>query len=80
MTCECYKTYQEDPLPLGGVYVIHNKVNHNFYVSSTSNFRKRWVLHVHLLRSGRHHSPHLQSAWNKYGEESFVFHRLKAWS
>jgi group I intron endonuclease len=76
MTCECYKTYQEGPLPLGGVYVIHNKVNQNFYVGSTNNFRKRWVLHVHLLRSGKHHSPHLQSAWNKYGEESFVFHRL----
>ena len=76
MTCECYKTYQEEDLPLGGIYLIHNKVNQNSYVGSTRDFRKRWVIHVHLLRSGRHHSPHLQSAWNIYGEESFVFHRL----
>jgi len=60
----------------GGVYVIHNKINQKFYVGSTSNFVKRFILHRHLLRQNKHHSPHLQAAWNKYGEDAFSFMRL----
>ena len=29
-----------------------------------------------LLRGNRHHTRHLQAAWNKYGEQSFVFEVL----
>ncbi len=60
----------------GGVYMIQNNVNNKFYVGSTSNFVKRFILHRHLLRRNKHHSPHLQAAWNKYGEDSFTFMRL----
>lgn len=64
-------------LPLGGLYVIYNSINHKFYVGSTVNFDKRWILHKHLLRAGKHHSPYLQNAWNKYGESSFRFVRIQ---
>src|SRR6266542_6312726 len=36
------------------------------YVGSTLHLRKRRNLHLCLLRSGRHHAPHLQAAWNVY--------------
>lgn len=62
---------------VGGVYVIHNLVNEHFYVGSTLNLRKRWNVHRTLLRKGTHHAPHLQNAWNKYGEKAFVFRVLQ---
>jgi hypothetical protein len=34
-----------------------------------------WIYRF-LLRGNRHHSHHLQAAWNKYGEASFVFELL----
>lgn len=76
MTCKCYKIHAIQKVPLGGVYTIHNIVNHHCYIGSTTDLRKRFDLHRHLLRSGRHHSPHLQAAWNKYGEGSFALLRL----
>lgn len=76
MTCECYKIHSVQKTPLGGVYVIHNVTNNHCYVGSTTDFRKRFDLHRHHLRNGKHHSPHLQAAWVKYGEQFFVFLRL----
>jgi group I intron endonuclease len=72
VTCDCYKC-RPGELPRGGVYAIQNLVNQHLYVGSTLDFWKRWVLHRHLLRKGKHHARHLQSAWSKYGEESFRF-------
>jgi len=60
-----------------GVYVIKNVQNEKCYVGSAVNFRKRWILHKCTLRKGNHHSPHLQNAWNKYGEDAFVFEVLE---
>jgi group I intron endonuclease len=60
-----------------GIYAIVNTVNGKRYVGSALNFRKRWGLHRHNLRAGKHHSPHLQKAWNKYGESAFVFSILE---
>jgi group I intron endonuclease len=63
-----------------GLYVIENTVAPStadgkpaIYVGSAINMHKRWLLHLHLLRSGKHHSPHLQNAWNLYGEAAFRF-------
>lgn len=61
-----------------GVYQIQNTVNGKIYVGSTiKGFGIRWNLHLTNLRSGKHHSQHLQSAFNKYGEESFCFSILE---
>lgn len=62
---------------IGGLYSIHNSINNKFYIGSTNNFRKRWNVHKTLLRKNKHHSPHLQAAWNKYGEETFRFLRIQ---
>lgn len=55
------------------VYKIRNVVNQKFYVGSTTNMKERARTHRNKLRRGAHHTPHLQAAWNKYGEECFVF-------
>jgi len=48
-------------------------INDKFYVGSTNNQRERFRTHRNKLRRGVHHCAHLQSAWNKYGEEKFLF-------
>jgi group I intron endonuclease len=56
-----------------GIYKILNKVNGKPYIGSAIDFSKRWCEHKRLLRKDLHHNPHLQAAWNKYGEEAFEF-------
>lgn len=56
-----------------GIYSISNTVNGKLYVGSTNNISVRWNKHRALLRHNKHQNTHLQSAWNKYGEESFEF-------
>lgn len=55
------------------IYRIRNIVNQKFYVGSTINSKERFRTHRSKLRRGVHHTPHLQAAWNKYGEECFKF-------
>lgn len=43
------------------------------YIGSTVDFRQRWQSHGSLLRRGLHGNPHLQSAWDLYGEAAFEF-------
>lgn len=56
-----------------GIYAIVNKLNGNRYIGSSENIKKRWANHIKRLKNNNHHSRHLQSAWNKYGEEYFDF-------
>jgi group I intron endonuclease len=55
------------------IYKIRNVVNQKFYVGSTINAKERFRTHRNKLRRGVHHTPHLQAAWDKYGEECFKF-------
>lgn len=55
------------------IYCIFNKVNSKRYIGSATRDKERWRTHRHQLRGGYHFSTHLQSAWNKYGEENFEF-------
>jgi group I intron endonuclease len=55
------------------IYRIRNVVNQKFYVGSTINMKERTRTHRNKLRAGKHHTPHLQAAWSKYGEECFTF-------
>ena len=59
------------------IYTIRNTVNSKIYIGSTWNLRKRFKTHVDLLRTARHFNKHLQSAWTKYGEDSFAFEVLE---
>ena len=55
------------------IYWIRNVMNGKFYVGSSTQRYVRWRTHKKKLRANRHHCPHLQAAWNKYGESSFEF-------
>lgn len=59
------------------IYKIINTINNKFYVGSTTNTKERFRTHRSRLRRGKHHSQHLQAAWNKYGEQAFVFHVIQ---
>jgi len=55
------------------IYKIINLTNGKFYIGSTNNAKNRFRTHRRLLNKNTHHCPHLQSAWNKYGEDNFIF-------
>lgn len=55
------------------IYQIRHIESGKVYVGSAAEPRKRYAIHLTLLRKGRHHSRYLQNAWNKYGEDAFVF-------
>lgn len=56
-----------------GIYQIRHVASGNRYVGSAVRLVQRWAAHRSLLRKGRHHSGHLQNAWNLYGEQAFEF-------
>jgi len=60
-----------------GVYAIKNSANGKIYVGSSDNICKRIYTHNRDLYANKHHSIHLQRAWNKYGLSSFVYFCLE---
>ena len=56
-----------------GIYMILNTYNNKCYVGSTKNFYTRKQKHFRLLVLNKHHSNHLQKAYNKYGKDKFTF-------
>lgn len=60
-----------------GIYQIRNIVNGKCYIGSAVDLKKRWLGHLNDLCHRRHHSRHLQNAFDKYGEEIFVFEVLE---
>lgn len=57
-----------------GIYQIVNKVNEKRYIGSAVNVEKR-LFHTHFreLKNDKHGNPHLQNAFNLYGEKNFTF-------
>ena len=60
-----------------GIYRIRHTESNKGYIGSATNFNKRWSRHKRNLKLKIHHAPHLQAAWDKYGEEQFVFEILE---
>jgi len=58
------------------LYEIINKIDNKKYVGITTSIKRRWKEHKSELRGDRHHNPHLQAAWNKFGEINFNFNKL----
>ncbi len=65
------------PSNRSGVYQIRCLINNKIYIGSTSNFSIRWRQHRDLLSKRKHHAPYLQHAWEKHGEDQFVFEELE---
>lgn len=79
-------SYSCQPVQLGNpqiksnfyvIYRIRNLLNDCCYYGSTINVKDRFYHkpkgHLPLLRNNLHYNKILQNAWNKYGEENFVF-------
>lgn len=60
-----------------GIYIIVCLVNGRVYIGQSKHIQKRWLEHKEELQKGCHCNNHLQNAWNKYGEKSFVFSVLE---
>lgn len=60
-----------------GIYIITCLVNGRVYIGQSKHIQKRWLEHKEELQKGSHCNNHLQNAWNKYGEKSFVFSVLE---
>lgn len=56
-----------------GIYKITNIENNKFYIGSSQNIKRRTQGHLNALRKNKHHSTYLQNAFNKYGEDRFIF-------
>lgn len=55
------------------IYRITNMADGKYYIGSAESFARREWQHKYDLRRGVHKNPKLQAAWNKHGEEMFVF-------
>lgn len=59
------------------IYRITNMANDMYYIGSAESFARREWQHKYDLKRGVHKNPKLQAAWNKYGEDMFVFEVLE---
>jgi group I intron endonuclease len=60
-------------LKTSGIYKIIEINSYKTYIGQSSNMYIRYLEHIRLLRKNKHTNSHLQNAWNKYGENSFIF-------
>lgn len=56
-----------------GIYKITNTTNNKVYIGQSIDIHRRWDEHLRRLASNRHENAHLQSAWNCYGRDAFIF-------
>lgn len=56
-----------------GIYQIINTVNGGVYFGRSVDVDDRLIHHRNELRRNVHRNKRLQNAWNKYGENAFVF-------
>ena len=58
-----------------GIYCIFNKVNQKVYIGKSKNIYKRIIIHKSALikKDLKQENQHFISAWNKYGEENFIY-------
>ena len=56
-----------------GIYMVKNILNDKVYIGKSIDIIKRWRKHKSDLNNNIHDNKHLQSAWNKYGQQCFSF-------
>lgn len=67
---------------LCGIYIIKNNITKECYIGQSKHIRHRILDHKYRLKQNKHIYKNgeptlLQKAWNKYGEENFVFDYLE---
>ncbi len=61
----------------GGIYRIVHVGSGKEYIGSARNIELRWRIHRNQLNRGKHHSVHLQRAYNRDGVEMFRYEVLE---
>lgn len=56
------------------VYMIQCSATDKIYIGSTRDLKRRTDAHFTMLRHKKHHSLHLQRAFDKHGEAAFSIH------
>lgn len=56
-----------------GIYKITNIITNKCYIGSSCNIMKRKYNHFSSLKHNRHCNKHLQSSYNKYTKDNFIF-------
>lgn len=65
---------KKSELNCAAIYRIINKVTGTVYVGQAENVRIRWATHKRCLRRNMNtRNQYIQRAWNKYGEDNFIF-------
>lgn len=59
--------------PIKGIYEIRNSLTGECYIGASWDVTDRWRDHRSALRHNKHHNSALQTAWNTYGADAFVF-------
>ena len=62
---------------LCGIYCIENLTTEKKYIGQSHNIYNRWGKHQSELNNNIHDNDYLQKAWNKYGEDDFIFYILE---
>src|SRR5258706_10432113 len=60
-----------------GIYCIENKTDTKKYIGQAQDIGRRYKRHMRELRKNKSNNKHLQRAWNKYGEENFIFYIIE---
>ena len=60
-----------------GIYEFFNLKNGKRYVGSSKDIYNRLHEHLHNLKYRKSHNKHFQAAWDKYGEDSFIYNVLE---
>ena len=56
-----------------GIYKIICLKNNKTYIGGSTHYRQRRYQHKSDLKNNKHSNPLLQSDWNNFGEENFIF-------
>ncbi len=56
-----------------GIYEWRNRFTDTVYYGQSVNIEQRKKRHICNLRNNKHDNNYLQDAWNKYGEDAFIF-------
>jgi group I intron endonuclease len=56
-----------------GIYSIINKIDNKIYYGSTKDWKIRRKIHLNDLKNNTHGNIHLQRAYNRDGQENFIF-------
>lgn len=59
------------------IYSITNKINNKKYIGISQQYEIRKRKHLWALQNNKHDNEKLQNAFNKYGEENFLFEILE---